>query len=95
MKVNVKIDFNKIKTDLRDVLGKFLYEETECKPMIINIINEEGHVFGDKTTNKHNIRVSFNLSSDIIITNGIGTIDSPYALGVDNEKTEDTKEEEK
>ena len=62
---------------------------------IINIINEEGHVFGDKTTNKHNIRVSFNLSSDIIITNGIGTIDSPYALGVDNEKTEDTKEEEK
>lgn len=34
------VDFNKIKEDIRNVLGKFLYEETECKPMIITIINE-------------------------------------------------------
>ena len=34
------VDYNKIKNDLRDKLGKFLYEETECKPMIITIINE-------------------------------------------------------
>lgn len=34
------VDYNKIKTDLRDKLGKFLFEETECKPMIITIINE-------------------------------------------------------
>ena len=37
---NSYVDFNKIKTDIRDVLGKFLFEETECKPMIITIINE-------------------------------------------------------
>ena len=34
------VDYNKIKNDLRDKLGKFLFEETECKPMIITIINE-------------------------------------------------------
>ena len=32
--------FNKIKTEIRDDLGKFLFSETECKPMIITIINE-------------------------------------------------------
>ena len=37
---NNYVDFNKIKTELRDDLGKFLFEETECKPMIITIINE-------------------------------------------------------
>ena len=34
------VDFNKIKTDVRDELGKFFFNETECKPMIITIINE-------------------------------------------------------
>jgi ribonuclease J len=37
---NNYVDFNKIKQDLRDELGKFLFSETECKPMIITIINE-------------------------------------------------------
>ncbi len=37
---NNYVDFNKIKTEIRDDLGKFLYSETECKPMIITIINE-------------------------------------------------------
>ena len=37
---NNYIDFNKIKTEIRDELGKFLFSETECKPMIITIINE-------------------------------------------------------
>lgn len=37
---NNYVDFNKIKTEIRDSLGKFLFEETECKPMIITIINE-------------------------------------------------------
>jgi len=37
---NNYVDFNKIKTDIRDELGKFLFDETECKPMIITIINE-------------------------------------------------------
>ena len=37
---NNYVDFNKIKTEIRDDLGKFLFSETECKPMIITIINE-------------------------------------------------------
>ena len=34
------IDFNKIKTEIRDELSKYLYEETECKPMIIAVVQE-------------------------------------------------------
>jgi len=40
---NVKenyIDYNKIKLDIRDRLGKYLYKETECKPMIIIVVQE-------------------------------------------------------
>jgi ribonuclease J len=37
---NSYVDYNKIKTDLRDVLGNFFYNETECKPMVITLINE-------------------------------------------------------
>ena len=34
------IDFNKIKTEIREELSKYLYEETECKPMIIAVVQE-------------------------------------------------------
>ncbi len=34
------VDFNKIKTEIRTELSKFLYEETECKPMIIAVVQE-------------------------------------------------------
>ena len=34
------IDFNKIKMEIRDELSKYLYEETECKPMIIAVVQE-------------------------------------------------------
>ena len=34
------VDFNNIKNEVRDELGKFFYSETESKPMIITIINE-------------------------------------------------------
>ena len=40
---NVKenyVDYNKIKMDIRDRLGKYFYKETECKPMIIIIVQE-------------------------------------------------------
>lgn len=37
---NNYVEFNKIKTGIRDELGKFLYLETECKPMIITVISE-------------------------------------------------------
>ena len=34
------VDYNKIKTEIRDALSKYLYEETECKPMIIAVVQE-------------------------------------------------------
>ncbi|MBR4693322.1 MAG: ribonuclease J [Bacilli bacterium] len=35
-----KVDYTLIKNDVRDVLGKFFYQETESKPMIITVIQE-------------------------------------------------------
>ena len=35
-----RVDYAKIKNDVRDVLGKFFYKETESKPMIITVIQE-------------------------------------------------------
>lgn len=43
IKENIKpnyVDFNKIKAGVRDKLGKYLYRETECKPMILIVIQE-------------------------------------------------------
>jgi ribonuclease J len=34
------VDFNKIKMEIRTELSKYLYEETECKPMIIAVVQE-------------------------------------------------------
>lgn len=34
------VDFNAIKLEIREELSKFLYEETECKPMIIAVVQE-------------------------------------------------------
>ena len=34
------VDFNKIKQEIREDLGNYLYQETECKPMIIAVIQE-------------------------------------------------------
>ena len=34
------IDFNKIKTGIRDKVGKYFYEKTECKPMILIVLQE-------------------------------------------------------
>lgn len=35
-----KIEFNNIKTEIREKLGKYYYNETGCKPMIITVIQE-------------------------------------------------------
>ena len=35
-----RVDYTKIKNDVRDVLGKFFYSQTEDKPMIITVIQE-------------------------------------------------------
>ena len=43
LKENIKnkyLDFNKIKMSIRENLGKFFYSKTECKPMILIIIQE-------------------------------------------------------
>ncbi len=37
---NNYVEFNKIKNAIREEVGKFLYYETECKPMIITVIQE-------------------------------------------------------
>jgi len=34
------VDFNKIKLGIREKLGKYFYSETECKPMILIVIQE-------------------------------------------------------
>lgn len=34
------VDFNKVKIGIRDKLGKYLYKETECKPMILIVMQE-------------------------------------------------------
>ncbi len=43
LKENIKennIDFNKIKNGIRDRVGKYFYKETECKPMILIVLQE-------------------------------------------------------
>ena len=34
------IDYSLIKNEIREELGKYIYEETECKPMIIAVVQE-------------------------------------------------------
>ena len=34
------VDFNKVKMGIREKLGKYLYNETECKPMILIVLQE-------------------------------------------------------
>ena len=34
------VDFNQIKVEIREELSRYLYQETECKPMIIVVMQE-------------------------------------------------------
>ena len=34
------VDFSKVKFEIRDKVGKYFYEQTECKPMILIVIGE-------------------------------------------------------
>lgn len=38
--LNQRVDFNAIKQEIREKLGKYLYRETDCKPVIITVIQE-------------------------------------------------------
>ena len=35
-----KVDYNLIKQEIREKLGKYFYQETECRPIIITMIQE-------------------------------------------------------
>ena len=35
-----RVDYSKIKNEVRERLGHFFYEKTESKPMIITVIQE-------------------------------------------------------
>lgn len=37
---NNNVDYGKIKSDIRNDLGKYLFKSTECKPMIIAVVQE-------------------------------------------------------
>lgn len=37
---NSRVDYTNIKNEVREKLGKYYYKETECKPMIITVIQE-------------------------------------------------------
>ncbi len=39
-RTNEYVDYNKIKQEIREELGNYFYQETECKPMIIAVIQE-------------------------------------------------------
>ena len=46
---NNKIDYAKVKSGIRDRLGKYFYQETECKPMILVVTQEiSGKLFREK-----------------------------------------------
>ena len=34
------VEYNKIKTGIRERLSSYLYEETECRPMVITVVQE-------------------------------------------------------
>lgn len=53
---------------------------------IINVINESGNLYADQISSKYNVRAAFYLKSDLKIKSGSGTMDSPYELGVNDEK---------
>ena len=38
--LNNYVEYNKIKVGIRERLSNYLYEETECKPMIITVVQE-------------------------------------------------------
>ena len=62
---------------------------------IINVINKDGIVFGDRVSSKYNVRPAFYIKSDLIITKGKGTDDEPYELGVNNGQKENKENESK
>ena len=76
---------------IQDVNNVFTISRAMEDDNIINVINENGIVFGDFTTSKYSVRPSFYIDSSIEIESGSGSIDDVYVLGVSDEEE---KEEE-
>lgn len=58
---------------------------------IVYVINKEGNFYGDFVSKKYGIRPAFYLKGDTVISEGKGTLEEPYKLGVKNE--EESKED--
>ena len=52
---------------------------------VISVITKDGTIYSDSINSEYNIRSSFSLKSDMKVTEGEGTKDKPYVLGVTNE----------
>ena len=55
---------------------------------IIYVINEDGNFYGDFISSKYGVRPAFYIKGDTLISEGEGTLDSPYKLEVNNEEAE-------
>jgi hypothetical protein len=81
-KVTMKIGMLNISDNfIGDVKNVFTLTRGIESDLIINVIKENGTVFGDNITSKYNIRIAFNLKNDLKIKNGTGTLNNPFVLG--------------
>ena len=64
-----------------DVKNVFTLTRGIESDLIINVIKENGTVFGDNISSKYNVRIAFNLKNDLKIKNGTGTLNNPFILG--------------
>lgn len=81
-KITMKIGMLNISDNyIGDVKNVFTLTRGIESDLIINVIKDNGTIYGDNITSKYNLRIAFNLKNNIKINNGIGTLDNPYVLG--------------
>ena len=81
-KVTMKIGMLNISDNfIGDVKNVFTLTRGIESDLIINVIKENGTVFGDNISSKYNVRIAFNLKNDLKIKNGTGTLNNPFVLG--------------
>ena len=81
-KVTMKIGMLNISDNfIGDVKNVFTLTRGIESDLIINVIKENGTVFGDNISSKYNVRIAFNLKNDLKIKNGTGTLNNPFILG--------------
>ena len=102
-KYSAKIGANVGMLSLGDL---FIHEVTNVFTMtrgiesdiVIEVINEDGNLYGDLVNKSYGMRPAFYLSGNLLLDSGEGTIEKPYVLGgekdvEETEGTEETKEE--